>query len=46
MLLHHYFQKLKQNCINNKIKLKYYAIKLKRKAIDSLKLYFRLAVDR
>lgn len=37
-LLRRYFDMLKQNCINNKIKNEYYVHRLKRKVIDSLKI--------
>ena len=44
LLLSIHFQKLKANCINSKVNAKYYKAKLKRKALDSLKLYFQYAV--
>lgn len=37
-LLSKYFQKLRLNCLNNQVKLKYRNTKLKRKAFDAFKI--------
>jgi hypothetical protein len=46
LLLSHYFEKLKLHCINSQVQKKYYFNKLKRKAMDGFKIYFRTAVER
>jgi hypothetical protein len=46
VLLDRYFEKIRLNCLNNKVKLKYYQTKLKRKALDGFKIYFSKSIDR
>ncbi len=46
MLLHKYFEKIKLNCLNNKVKLKYYQTKLKRKTLDGFKIYFSKSIEK
>ena len=44
MVMRRYFENLKINCLNNKVRLRYYQTKLKRKSVDAFKLYFQNSI--